>query len=272
MKKLIPTLLYFIAFILLVNNIVGLFIPLRNADIYTEKNTFFKNDINLTQEELIKELDLKEDSDKAFVLKANKVVNEGIAHFWLDEGIDKYNLRVPFYENYILNIFSYLSPSSFEKYQFCDYNKAIERGVGLCSQHSIILSKSLELNDIDSKIIGLAGHVVVMAKVDKANDIWWVLDPDYGVAIEHNINEIEKDPTLIGPYYTKKGYTTEEINKLIEIYGKSGNFITEDVLDYSGNNKYYFEKISYMAIWIIPILLIMLAYFITNKFTNTEKS
>ena len=246
------------AIILIGINLIGLFIPLRNSDIYLEDNTFFKDDITLTEEQLLNILSLKKVSDADFAIKANNAVNEGLAHYWLDEGIDKYNLRVPVFENYILHFSSYISPSSFKKYQFINYKKAIKRGVGLCSQHSIILSEILKKNNIDSKIVGLAGHVVVMANIDKDKNLWWVLDPDYGVVIKHSIGQIERDPKIITDYYYENGYSEEETIKLINIYGSEGNFVTDGAIEYSGNKKYYFEKIAYIAIWVIPLFLFFL--------------
>ncbi|MDN3493748.1 hypothetical protein [Winogradskyella bathintestinalis] len=248
------------AIILLGINFIGFFMPLRNSEIYAESNTFFKNDIGLTEEQLLEILSQKNGSDKDFAIKANDAINKGIAHFWMDEGIDKYNLRVPIFENYILYLASYTSPASFMKYEFSDYQLALERGVGLCSQHSIILSEILKKNNIDSKIIGLSGHVVVMANIDKKNSQYWVLDPDYGVVIEHSISQIEKEPEIIRMYYAQHGYSNEDIMKLIDIYGPDGNFITDGVREYSGNNKYYFEKISYVAIWVIPFLILCISY------------
>jgi len=259
-KKIISFSLYTIAIILIVINTIGIFMSLRNLEIYTENNTFFKNDITLTQEQLLEILDEKENSKQDFALKANDAINKGIAHYWLDEGIDKYNLRIPIFENYILFLSSYAYPVSFEKYQFIDYQKAIERGVGLCSQHSIILSEILEKNDIDSKIVGLSGHVVVMANIDKKKDLWWILDPDYGVTIKHNISQIEEKPEIITAYYSEKGYNDVEIEKLVNIYGSEGNIIHDGVLEYNNKNKYYFEKLSYVAIWVLPLILIFLAF------------
>lgn len=249
-----------IAVFLLLNNIVGLFKTLRNEEIYNENNTLFKNDIILNEEQLLDSLSDNIMSDKMFAIRANEAINNGIAHFWSDEGISKYNLRIPFSENYILFIASYLKPSAFEKYEYCDYQKAIERGVGLCSQHSIILSEILKTNNIESKILNLSGHVVLTANIDKKNDIWWVFDPDYGVVIKHEIEQIEKKPEKIGQYYSEKGYNYDQIKQLISIYGPDGNSIKNDIIEYSGKKKYYFEKISYIAIWVFPLLLFLFLF------------
>ena len=38
--------------LLFINNIIGLFLPLRNEEIYHEKHTGFEKDITLTEEQL----------------------------------------------------------------------------------------------------------------------------------------------------------------------------------------------------------------------------
>ncbi|MGD1975799.1 MAG: hypothetical protein PVG73_17150, partial [Desulfobacterales bacterium] len=43
--------LFCLGFFLFITNIIGLFISLRNESIYQEKNTFFTNDIILTEKE-----------------------------------------------------------------------------------------------------------------------------------------------------------------------------------------------------------------------------
>lgn len=264
-KKLTTNIINLIAIILLSFNVAGLFIPLRDSNIYSEKSTLFKNDITLTEKQLLRLLERRETSNEIFVEKVNNTINKGIAHFWLDEGITKYNLRVPIYENYILFLASYVFPDSFKKYEFCNYRKAIERGVGLCSQHAIILSTILEKNGIATKIIGLSGHVVVMAEVDEYNDIWWVLDPDYGVLIKKNMQQIENDPKLILKYYIQKGYDLKTALELERIYGKEGNFMTNGVFHYCGSNKYYFEKFAYIGIWVIPLFLFWFSNYYSKK-------
>ena len=64
-----------------------------------------------------------------------KKINPNL-HKQQDEGI-------PIYENYLLFIASYRYPDEYLKYEFVDYRKAIERGIGLCSQQAIIVSEIL---------------------------------------------------------------------------------------------------------------------------------
>ena len=107
--------LFYLGFCLFIINISGLFISLRNESIYQEK-TGFTDDINLTEKELYHRINKTVIDKKEYITNLNEAVNQGIAHYWRDEGINKYSLRIPFYENYLLFIASYLNPEEYLKY------------------------------------------------------------------------------------------------------------------------------------------------------------
>jgi hypothetical protein len=245
-----------IGIILIINNFVGVFVNLRNPAIYTDPTNEFSNDITLTEAQFYQGLN-QISGDRAQVLtQMNALVNQGIAHNWHDYNVAKYNLTVPFYENYILWGTSFIYPDLFVKYQFVDYHRAVERGVGLCSQESFVLTGILRERGIKADIVGLDGHVVVTAPVDAAQKVWWILDPDYGVVIPNNIAAIENNPELIRPYYAAKGYTVKKVDTLVSYYGKEGNKVTDGIIGYS-RFRYYYEYVSYAMIWIIPLILLL---------------
>lgn len=252
---------FLIGVILFAINIGGIFIPLRNEQIYIEKGTAFEDDIVLTEDELWKEIDTDTSDISSYVTHLNFSVNRGVAHYWRDEGVDKYRLRIPIYENYFLYAASWIYPSVFQKYEFSHYKKAIERGVGLCSEHAIIISEILKEKGIDSKIIGLDGHVVAMALINKSDDQWWILDADYGVVIPHGIDEIEHNPSMIEPYYAQAGYDSVLINVLVDIYQAKGNKVVNGVREYdwrlrSYSLRYYLESVTYFLKWMLPLLML----------------
>lgn len=55
-KKIIVKSLKIPALFLLLTNVIGLFIPLKNIEIYNENNTLFKDDINLNEQQLLDSL------------------------------------------------------------------------------------------------------------------------------------------------------------------------------------------------------------------------
>jgi hypothetical protein len=269
--KIVRLLMLFGAVLLLIN-IFGLFKPLRNPDIYQEEKTYFKNDIILTEEEFYKKISRENELDKDYVKKVVRAVNDGFAHYTEINGLKseinglkKYNLLIPFYENYILYALKFILPLEYYKYyEYCDYHKAIARGVGQCGQASVILSGILEDNNIKAKIAWLNGlHVVNLVQVDKENDLWWVADPDYGVIIENDLEEIEKNPEIIIPYYQEKipeikdkNQQNKIINILLTSYKGKNKVIANGINKYCGP-KYYIEYLSYILIWVLPIILIL---------------
>jgi hypothetical protein len=228
MKKYL-FIVFIIGLALLVVNISGFFFSLRNPAIYEEPKTFFKNDITLSVDETYDKIARKKDeSDKDYIFRLNKVIYNGLAFYWDDEGIEKYHLRIPFWENWLLYLASFIRPDIYRKYEYANYMKAIERGVGLCSQHALIMTGILEDEGIPAKIIGMGGHVVLSAKVH--DNSWYVIDPDFGVIIPYDISEIEKNPQLTRPYYENvlktevqdriKNIVPEVMDNLLKSYGE----------------------------------------------------
>jgi hypothetical protein len=257
-----------LALFLLGLNITGIFINLRNDQIY-KANLQYKFNVSLTEKETYESLDQvfrMDISDSVKAVEACDIISRGMAHMWENadsSDLVRYNLQIPPYENYILYLFSYLN-FRFEKYEFLNWRKALERGVGACSQHAIVLAEVLIENDIVANIVLLEGHVVVTAQVEGGK--WITLDPDFGVVIPYSISEIEKRSDIITEFYAKEGYTPEIIDNLKRIYGKEGNVIYKSVFAYKGALG-VFEYMAYGAIWIIPILLGI--PFLLDKFWKT---
>lgn len=247
---------------LLMINIFGLLKSMRHNDLYTEENTGRLNDVTIKLEDAKKQLVRKDgESDKEFALRVNDVVSKSMSHYFKNEGKKKYNLRVPLRENYIL--FFVNSFKKDDRYEFKNYKKGLERGVGLCSSHSIVVKGVLLDHGVEAHLWDIAGHVVVRARVSE--DEWYILDPDYGLYVPYDIPEIEADPEITRASYANLAdlykpdyddpYTTD---KVVELYGKEGNHI------YTYDAR--FENFSYIAIWVLPFLL-MLPYLL-KRFKN----
>lgn len=166
-------------------NLYGLTVSLRNPDIYELRDGQFG--IELTEEEFYDEIErLKGESDEEYAVRMTDVVNRGMVHYWEDDGMDEYNIQLGWEENYLIRGLGYVYPAKFEKYEFYDMEKAVERGVGLCSQHAIVLEQVLEDEEIDAELIWLEEHVVVEVDVGEG----MVLDPDYGVVLEMGLENV----------------------------------------------------------------------------------
>lgn len=256
MKKLNKFLLL-LGILLLGTNIFGLFKTMRNPAIYTEEVNIRNRigDVTIEYPE-IKELLIQKDQESNidFAVRINKVVNDGFAHYWRREGIKKYHMRVPFWENYLLNIASYINPKRYERYEFSNYKKNLERGVGLCSTHSIVVKGVLLENGIKAELLDVGGHhVVVRAELD--DTATYMLDPDFGIVVPHDTAAITANPELVRTPYQDlaASYYPDAVDP----------YTTQILVDIFGDKKYvytvenWFESFSYWAIWIFPLLLML---------------
>ncbi len=252
--KTIKTILLFAGILLLGINIYGLFKTMRNPAIYDEEKIIRNRlgDVTIKYPEIKKLLVKKSgESNVDFAVRINKVVNDGFAHYWKAEGIEKYHMRIPAWENYLLYIASYINPKRYGRYEFSNYKKNLERGVGLCSTHSTVVKGVLLDNGIKAELLDIDGHhVVVRAEL---GDTTYLLDPDFGVVVPHDTTAIKANPELVRQPYAnmaslyypdaKSPYTTDY---MVQIFGGKRHVYTVDN---------WFEYFSYWAIWIIPVLL-----------------
>ncbi|WP_236974569.1 hypothetical protein [Membranihabitans maritimus] len=255
--------LFGIGAVLLLINIAGLFKTMRNPELYEENRTGRLNDITIEYPE-INEMLLKkpDESNREFAIRLNKIVSKGMIHYWRDPAIDKYHLRVPIWENYMLFAASYIKPDRYLKYEFTNYRKNLERGLGVCSTHSTVVKGVLNEHGIEAELWDIAGHVVVTAQVSENESI--ILDPDYGIFVPYDIEAIESDPEITRASYASMHelykpeyddpYTTDIV---VDLYGKEGNHTY--VIDH------WFEHFSYVAIWVLPFLFMLPGIFLFNK-------
>jgi hypothetical protein len=255
--RYLKTAFFVIGLILLGINLAGFFVSLRNPAIYVDKKVRDDDDITLPAQDLLRAARRGHDEPTgAYVVRLNEAVHKGIAYYWEDEGVEKYNLRVPAHENYLLYLASYAWPRYYRKYEFSDQYKNLERGVGLCSLHVTVIDALLKEHGVNSKVILLEQHVVASAQVEDTPARWWIVDPDLGVVVKHDIGEIEGNPNLIKPYYLDRGYSHEYVDWLARAYGKEGNVVFAGAKEYLPWRLRYIEYISYILKWIIPLMLI----------------
>jgi len=251
----------YVAIVLLSINVVGLFKTMRNPAIYEEELTLRNrvNDITIRYPE-IKDLLIRVpgESNIDFAERINKVVNDGFIHYWKLEGVDKYHERVPVWENYLLYIASYIDPKRYMMYEFSNYKKNLERGVGLCSTHSTIVQGVLMDNGIKAELLDVGGHHVVV-RAELNDTATYILDPDFGVVVPYDTAAITSNPQLVrGPYaemadlYYHDAVDPYTTDFMVQIFSHKKRV-------YSVDN--WFEYFSYWAIWLFPLLLILIYFF-----------
>jgi hypothetical protein len=255
--KVLKGVLFGIGIFLLLLNTVGLFKSMRNDELYTLENEIRnrKNDVVIRYPDIKKQLvRLEGESEKDFSVRINSLIHDGFSHYWKKEGIDRFHMRVPAWENYLLYAASFVYPKKYERYEFTNYKKNLERGVGVCSAHSIVLKGVLNDHGISAELLDVGGrHVVVRAEY--ADKSAFMLDPDYGIYVPYDTAAVTANPELVRASYqnmadlyysdAKDPYTTDF---LVEIFGNKKH-------TYSVHN--VFEGFSYVAIWVLPFLLML---------------
>jgi hypothetical protein len=238
-----------LAGLLMLINLIGLPISIRNPDMYTVPVRYGgKERLALyTPGEVYQQMYQRPDEDrKAYLVRLNNLIFDGTIHYWEEEGLITYNLQVPIYENFIL-FFDHFG----EVYLFCDGRRAVERGASICTQSTVILMSILNEQGITAKQYALEGHTVALVEVAPASDEWWFADADFGVVVPKDYREVEKDSESILPLYRDAGYAGESflLEALVNAYGSEGNHSQGTIQNFKYCER---ETLAYQLKWLLP--------------------
>jgi hypothetical protein len=258
------------AALLFLFNIVGVMIPLRHADIYHEPNNIFTNDLTLTAAEFRKRVPRQPgEAAPNYARRMTETVADGIAHIQEADRatLQKYRWEIPIWENYLIwasrhgvQLQRWMRGTLAErgtayKYQFSDWRRSVERGVGLCPTHAFVLTDILQAAGIRNQAVNIGHHVLNRAEIEPGK--WWMLDPDYGVIVPHDLDALRENTHLMEPYYTARGHGAW-LDQLRDWYADPNPRFYESVREAQGSGRYYFEFVSYYLVWIIPVILLMI--------------
>jgi hypothetical protein len=237
-------------------NIYGEFVSLRNPEINNGImyfNVFRKPQI--PPEQVFDQMDKRSrESNEEYAYRLTHLIYSATVHKWEDvTDYTEYNHQVPPHENYFLWALSYLNPTTYRFYHFCDPQKAIERGVMICSQATEVMVHLWKKTGLDARNMVLDGHVVAEAQVDSKNDIWWILDADFGVVLEHDINFLQQHTNSIVEKYVKAGYDLKTAKMIAGFYGKEGNYAQSNIGICRVEERLYQWK------WYLPLGLLTLS-------------
>jgi len=200
---------------------------------------------------------------KRYVTDLNQAIHLGVLHCGPGEDACRRHLTIPLAHNFVLWGLAFVWPEEFAAYELFDHRRALERRLGNCSQKAIILTGILHEKGIRAHVFGLGsypsprgrpdGHVV--AAVQVGNDEWWVADPDYGVVLPQSPAAIGDDPADAAALYARAGYGEAKVRSLAFLLEKDQNRIFDRHPGAKGYSlkKYYFEKLTYAIIWLVPL-------------------
>lgn len=188
---------------------------------------------------------------------ANRVVHQSLVHpDWEEIDPVEYRQLVPIWENYFLwGIGKFSGLPQFERYHYADYERNIKRGIGICGDASTILSSVLDQHQIPNRIVSFGGHVIV--EYEREDGVSQLLDPDFGISLMLTLDELLARPELVRSRYLEAGYNAAEIDDLTGIY--QTDFALFNNTYHFMTLRYIFEKVSYVAKWVFPLLLILLS-------------
>ena len=255
-------------FVLLSINIYGLNQSLRPKPPQIQDLRFGKNDVSLQLEEYLKQIQkLDGESEARFSSRLAHVIAQGTAHIhWMDYDVERFNQRVPVWENWILFGMGIISNiPEYQRYHFSNPYKSIERGIGVCGEVSMVMEQLLEQNDIRSEIISFAGHVIVSATVDDSEVL---LDPDFGVTIPFPIERLAENIDVVKEIYLDAGYTEQDAAFFDKAY--TGSYSVWEGPHHFITKKYYFENVSYVLKWLIPIVLLITSYWMYSRLKRSK--
>lgn len=245
--------------VLLIINLYGLTQSMRPATFLNDELRFGAKDVSMNLEEYRQAVIRQDDeSDIEYAKRLTQVIADGTAHIhWEQYEPDKFHQRVPIWENWILYAMALFSGiPEFERYHFVTPSKSIERGIGICGDASMLMTSLLEDNGIEASIVTVPGHVLVTAEIEGQSKVY---DPDFGVILPYSAPELIHNVEAASQLYVDAGYTIYDrrfFNKAFSqphrLWDGPEHFIT---------TKYYFEKVSYWLIWLIPLGALFLGYF-----------
>jgi hypothetical protein len=257
---------------LTVANMAGLFLSLRPANLASLATTFGPNDLTMTYDEALVELERRpEDTPATYAERATFTLNAAVVHAAPATELDKWRMHVPLWENWALHFLGLVDAKT-RRYLFWNPHKHLERGIGLCGDLTAILVAFLRDNGVEARTASVGGHVV--ATVEVAPGVWHLFDPDYGLVVPYSLEEVQANPALIQAAYTEwaaerpdlSDYTRRYAAEVIPSFFASAE---DNSIDPNGRDGFYSglagtteayaarEALLYRVKWVVPLALIL---------------
>ena len=254
MKNILKKVALYFSLGILLANFYGYIFPLKT---YLDESSkvFHKNKIPLLEAYStkvdLKKIDLKNISEKD-LREINYLFAGSVKHYWPTVNLFEFS------ENWIIFFLQRIElqtkTNKTLKLERFNWEKIIERGYGFCSQISLAMYDFFRKNNLNSLILSLGGHVVIEFKDD---DKSYILDPDYNVVINADLNSIYANPDVIEEAYMSAGYNRNNIEILRKIYTSRENNMAVSRYDYLPKLTKFYYLVNLLK-WLIPILIIML--------------
>lgn len=261
-------LLFTMSVSLLALNVFGLTSSIRMEGLDTVDSSLvrFRNDGYMSYRQSIKQLDsIAELATTAYAIDATKIVRNSLTHVrWKSVDAREFRQLIPAWENYFLFLVgSFSGLPQFERYHFVDLNRSLERGIGICGDASMVMSQLLDRKNIKNEIVSFDGHVINQATLDNGKQI--LLDADFGVVMDFDLETLIRDPDKAASFYENEGFREWEVRALLRIY-RTPHATFDNVYAFMPK-RYIFEYSTYVLKWLLPLgMLIAAVFFLSGTF------
>lgn len=203
--------------------------------------------------------------DAQALAEVTKLFNDGMAHIDPADieafGVRRFNGSVPITENYILYLLSYLKPDTYLDYEFCSYQKALERGTGRCGQQSLALVDFLDKKGVETGFVHVGDlHTLVTARSEDRG--WILLDPDFGGMVPASAAEVSHNPEMVEEHYWYPNVVERNLHnafRQLPIVEELGG------PEVRWHRACTIEKVAYILKWGIPVMLIFLSLILIRR-------
>jgi|TARA_B100001964_G_scaffold40045_1_gene43784 hypothetical protein len=289
--KLLYKILFIFPVILLLSNITNILFPIDYRDdpslikgYFSKENKKILNYISLeNRQQILKYEDAIKKFDDLYAVHGESLtfLNEATKIYFISKVPTEYSwkekyTKIKFRENWILYFFRKFEElkikqgtdskykGAYISYQSSDYKFALKRGISICSQDALSFANLIKRRyDIDYMIIGLAGHVVLQAKI---NNNFYLSDPNMGLTFDFSIDEYYDSPK--NKLKIRKAYSSIGRPELIDYFDSEGNRKFKYTGPKPGVSTYNPDTLTFFSDylkWVLPICLMLIAFYLKKR-------
>ena len=234
----------------------------NQQDYLIRYNVYNKNEIIEGYHTKIKSSDelniaISKKSEDFNLEKMNNLIFESIQHS------DK--REILFFENWsqwiLSKIYNHLKKTQ-------DATLIVDSGMGICSEVVTVMKKIALTNNLNSRIIGLNGHVLIEVYID---DKWYLADPDYGFIFDSSYEQIlsldnVQIKSLISKKLSSRGFNDKFTDTYFNIFTSIDDNIILSEGEFLSQRLYFLEMTLKSFNWFFTLIsFFMLLFFYKRK-------
>ncbi len=195
-------------------NVVGLAMPLRSPMLADYREPGWTQPL-LPGAEAVRWLSALSADESGFIAAVHAVFTYAIAHPVPEsllmsradggkpgltaEERRAFGLIISPYDNWFLSALSLLKKSGYYGHAYCNWRRAVIRGIGDCEQQAIALVGYFTERGFDTGFLMGWSHVAPMVRDSQGE--WWLADPDFGVLAKVTPDDLLAEPGQVRGLY-----------------------------------------------------------------------